>query len=313
MPRSLVIRAGARAAARLREEGFHAELFDTLVGASGGPKWLVLRHLDDVLIDRVVLRRTTPLDTPRLVDRELPPRLLRAARSPRGARALRRGRTSEQTYHGSPDARGDLATRASGSSRISSRIAARSEIVSNPLVRSHFVAARLRHDRGLDRGAGFQLQLAGSRFLEHPVPAPARPLLRAHRLRADRPDEPTVAFDDLPTHYARLEPAERPQGAAGQRLDPARDVGRARRPRRPGNALRRRDRRLPLRLRLPATTGPRPLPPFLRSDHAGLVRQGPALAKAPRAGPRGRRDDRALGRVHRRAAGQEGARIGTIS
>ena len=61
--RSFVIRAGARAAARLRDEGFHAELFDTLVGASGGPKWLVLRHLDDVLIDRVVLPRTTPLDT----------------------------------------------------------------------------------------------------------------------------------------------------------------------------------------------------------------------------------------------------------
>ncbi len=33
MPRSLVLRAGARAAARLREEGFRAELFDTLVGA----------------------------------------------------------------------------------------------------------------------------------------------------------------------------------------------------------------------------------------------------------------------------------------
>ena len=63
VPRSLVIRAGVRAAARLREEGFHAHLFDTLVGASGGPKWLVLRHLDDVLIERVVLGRERPLDS----------------------------------------------------------------------------------------------------------------------------------------------------------------------------------------------------------------------------------------------------------
>src|SRR5690606_1837318 len=34
------------------------------------------------------------------------------------------------------------------------------QIASNPLIRSHFVAARLRRDRGLDRGGRFQLQLA---------------------------------------------------------------------------------------------------------------------------------------------------------
>jgi hypothetical protein len=60
---NLVVRAGAQATQRLRAEGFHPELFDTLVGASGGPKWLVLRHLDDVLIDRLILSRSTPLDT----------------------------------------------------------------------------------------------------------------------------------------------------------------------------------------------------------------------------------------------------------
>ena len=38
-------------------------MFGTLVGASVGPKWLVLRHLDTVLIDRLVLARSTPLGT----------------------------------------------------------------------------------------------------------------------------------------------------------------------------------------------------------------------------------------------------------
>ena len=57
-----MIRAGPRAAERLRSEGFHPDLFGTLVGASGGPKWLVLRHLDTVLLDRVVLPRTTSLE-----------------------------------------------------------------------------------------------------------------------------------------------------------------------------------------------------------------------------------------------------------
>ena len=61
--RHLTIRAGKHAAERLRAEGFHPELFGTLVGASGGPKWLVLRHLDAVLIDRLVAPRSTPLDT----------------------------------------------------------------------------------------------------------------------------------------------------------------------------------------------------------------------------------------------------------
>ena len=58
--RALVIRAGARARARLLEEGFHPDLFGTLVGASGGPKWLVLRHLDAALAERLIAPRTTP-------------------------------------------------------------------------------------------------------------------------------------------------------------------------------------------------------------------------------------------------------------
>ena len=61
--RSLVIRAGQRATDRLRAEGFHPDLFSTLVGASGGPKWLVLRHLDDLLADRFIAPRSAPLDT----------------------------------------------------------------------------------------------------------------------------------------------------------------------------------------------------------------------------------------------------------
>ncbi len=61
--RNLVVRAGTRAALRLQSEGFHPELFDTLAGASGGPKWLVLRHLDEVLINRLIEPRSTPLDT----------------------------------------------------------------------------------------------------------------------------------------------------------------------------------------------------------------------------------------------------------
>jgi hypothetical protein len=50
--RVLSVRAGSRALARLRERGFAPELFTTWLGASGGPKWLVLYGIDQVLAER---------------------------------------------------------------------------------------------------------------------------------------------------------------------------------------------------------------------------------------------------------------------
>ena len=48
-PRNLVLRAGSEALAEIREEGLSRDRITTLVGASGGPKWLVLSQLDRVL------------------------------------------------------------------------------------------------------------------------------------------------------------------------------------------------------------------------------------------------------------------------
>lgn len=204
--RSLVIRAGARAAARLRDEGFHAELFDTLVGASGGPKWLVLRHLDDALIDRVVLPRTTPLDTLGSSIGSFRHACF-AQRDPHAALARFAEGYVGQTYHGTPtpEAISDE------SERILAQLLAdrgSEQIVSNPLVRSHLVAARLRSDRGLDRGAGFQLQLAAAASLNT---VSRRLLGRSFERVVFAPDDPTVEFDDLPTHYARLDSRNLPK------------------------------------------------------------------------------------------------------
>ena len=44
MGSTITLRAGARALQRLREEGFRRDAFGTLIGASGGPKWLVLAY-----------------------------------------------------------------------------------------------------------------------------------------------------------------------------------------------------------------------------------------------------------------------------
>lgn len=61
MASGLTIRAGASALARLRDRGFAPDDFSTMLGASGGPKWLVLSRIDRVLVEQFLSKRTTPL------------------------------------------------------------------------------------------------------------------------------------------------------------------------------------------------------------------------------------------------------------
>jgi len=204
MPSSLVIRAGVRAAARLRQEGFHAELFDTLVGASGGPKWLVLRELDDLWIERVVLPRTTPLDTLGSSIGSFRHACF-AQHDPHAALARFAQAYTEQTYACAPTPEAISVE----SERILAHLLAdrgADDIVENPLVRSHFVAARLRRDRGLDHGPGFRLQLAaaaGWNTLSRRLLG--RSFERIVFSTTEAATEPTIDFDDLPTCRARLD------------------------------------------------------------------------------------------------------------
>lgn len=164
---NLVIRAGARAAERLRAEGFHPDLFGTLVGASGGPKWLVLRHLDSVLIDRVVLGRSTPLD---LLGSSIGSfrHACFAQADPQVALTCFEPAYVEQAYDPADlDRRGmpSMAAISRESERILGLLLGESgakEICEHPLLRTHIVAARLRRDRGLDRGARFKLQIGAA-------------------------------------------------------------------------------------------------------------------------------------------------------
>jgi len=60
---ALVIHAGERAKARLLDEGIHEDMFDALVGASGGPKWFVLYGLDRYLFGEFFVGRQRVLNT----------------------------------------------------------------------------------------------------------------------------------------------------------------------------------------------------------------------------------------------------------
>lgn len=161
--RSLVVRAGPRATERLRAEGFHPDLFSTLVGASGGPKWLVLRHLDDALADRLIEPRSSPIDTLGSSIGSFR-HACHAMDEPRAAFARFAKGYIEQRYDSDRPSKEAISEE---SDRILADLLGENgaaEIVSNEQVRTHIVAARLRSDRGRDRGTPFFLQLAGAAF-----------------------------------------------------------------------------------------------------------------------------------------------------
>ncbi len=63
MSSALTIYAGQEARQRIQREGWQPDLFSLLIGASGGPKWFVLRYLDELLFGDFLARGTQPLNT----------------------------------------------------------------------------------------------------------------------------------------------------------------------------------------------------------------------------------------------------------
>ena len=63
MSGALLFKAGPEAYRSIRDDGFAEERIGTLVGASGGAKWLVLSQLDRVILTRILPRIQHPVDT----------------------------------------------------------------------------------------------------------------------------------------------------------------------------------------------------------------------------------------------------------
>ncbi|MEP1445126.1 MAG: patatin-like phospholipase family protein [Paraglaciecola sp.] len=58
----LDVYAGKNALARIKQQGFSADLFDYMLGASGGPKWFVLAGLDRYVFPEFFAGRCRPLN-----------------------------------------------------------------------------------------------------------------------------------------------------------------------------------------------------------------------------------------------------------
>lgn len=199
MSSALTIRAGAEALALLRDGGFDPDDFSTVVGASGGPKWLVLSQLDRVLSERFFARRSRPLA---VVGSSIGTfrHLCHAQTDPLAAIERFEDAYIAQAYETEPTPR--------EVSRESERIVevlfgdtGREEVLGNTAITTHIVAVRSRRAVASDARAALALGLAGAAVAN----AVDRRLLRAFFERVVfRRGTHAVAFSGFDTQTVEL-------------------------------------------------------------------------------------------------------------
>lgn len=152
----LDIYAGKHAMQRIREEGFSQDMFDYMLGASGGPKWFVLAGLDRVIFPEFFGARKRPLHAIGSSAGAFRFSCFGQA-DPLGAINRLAARYSHTVYSDKPDAKEitykglQLLDYVLGDNGIR-------EIIHNPVIKSHFVVARC---KGLTRFEFKPVQLSG--------------------------------------------------------------------------------------------------------------------------------------------------------
>ncbi|MBN7819832.1 patatin-like phospholipase family protein [Bowmanella yangjiangensis] len=138
----LELYAGPAAYRQIQDEGLHADLFDYMLGASGGPKWFVLAGLDRVIFPQLFAGRDRPIQA--IGSSAGAFRFACFAQNDSLAAINRLAeRYSHTVYSTKPDAREislkgrELLDYVLGESGIS-------EILTNPIVKAHFIVARCR-------------------------------------------------------------------------------------------------------------------------------------------------------------------------
>ncbi len=219
----LSLRAGPSALAELREHGFSADRFSTMLGASGGPKWLVLSRIDRVLAETVIGNRSKPLD---VIGSSIGTfRHLCFASGDHAAACDQ----FEQAYIAQSYEERPAATEVSTQSRDILRAlladGRAGRILSNPMVRSHVIASRLRAKLS-DNGAAFRATVAaaalGNAFSRSSL------ALFFERVIFSSVPEYAPKFATVPTHNARLssnniEDAAQASGTIPFVMQPVRD------------------------------------------------------------------------------------------
>ena len=149
--RNLVFKAGPEAFDSIRRHGFAPERIGTLVGASGGAKWLMLSQLDRVILENLVPRMAGPVH---LIGTSIGAWRFAcyASRDPFSAIESFEKMYIEQTYSEKPDrdeisrVGRDMLDRIAGNGGVA-------DIVGHPTLRTHIITVRCRHLTASDHKA----------------------------------------------------------------------------------------------------------------------------------------------------------------
>jgi len=205
---SLRIFAGPRALERLRSEGFVADSFSWLAGASGGPKWFVLHGIDRYLASSFFHDRQTPLH---MIGSSAGAWRLAcfAQRNPVIALETLAKFYSQQTYSQNPDAQEiSREARAMLSAVMGAQGAA--DVAGNAVMRLHVIADRarglLRSDRRLPLSLGLAASAAGNLLSRRALAC----FFERHIFHNSHDGAQTLPLSDLPSQYVALTPENVP-------------------------------------------------------------------------------------------------------
>ena len=157
---SFVIKAGHKALALIRDEGLQPERVRVLAGAAGGPKWLVLYHLDRLLFGHFFKPRRNPLY---MIGSSIGAWRFAALGQRDPLEALDRFRDAyiHQTYATAPTA----AEVTAESRKVMDGYLADTAIqgiLSHPWCRMNLLAVRCRHLTAIENKPGMAMGLAGA-------------------------------------------------------------------------------------------------------------------------------------------------------
>lgn len=154
--RVLDIYAGKNALSKIKQQGFSSDLFDYMLGASGGPKWFCLAGLDRYIFSEFFAGRTRPLN---IIGSSAGAFRFAcfAQNDPLAAINRLADRYSHTVYSDKPTAR---EITAKGTALLDYVLGENGsqEIINNPVIKAHFIVARC---KGLTQFELKPLQMAG--------------------------------------------------------------------------------------------------------------------------------------------------------
>jgi hypothetical protein len=224
---ALRFKAGAEAYREIRKHGFDPARVQTLIGASGGAKWLVLSQLDRVLIDALIVDRTTPLH---LIGSSIGAWRFAcyAQLDPRAALERFEEAYLEQRYSARPTS-AEVTARSREMLGVLLGRDGVDQILAHPTLRTHVIAARCRGATASSRrhillaglGVAAAMNAIERRWLGHFF---VRTLF--HDARAPPPfrDPHALATEHVPLTHGNLVDSIIATGAIPLVLDPVRDI-----------------------------------------------------------------------------------------